>query len=1112
MPDWRDEACAAVDLLIAAEKTTVLEPRWHRIGPAHPGHRSGWYTVDTRGARTELDQLDTLRLDGGSKPTPDSGYPVMEALADGMSIQVRVADFVDLPDGYLWQLRPSSLFLLQCLRDRLADVNEQSLAHQFATGVLAAVPAAGKPVAGFTDAQNEAYRSCLTPGVRLVWGPPGTGKTRVLTEAIATLTARNKRVLLVSSTNIAVDNALFGVVRRGGHAPGELVRVGPPHLREIAEDATVSLPRLVRARLSHVEAKRLDLQSQLVAMRDDIEELADLTAILKDFDPAKLARIQRAMDTAATVPALRAALATAGARLLAAQDEARLADKSTQDILDQVAATGPARQAFAEIRDLNQELDTLTRANDATARRALSAGRLRDETALKVSQAQDMGMLSRFFAGISLATLRTELAAQTQTLDGLVAQAKLEREQLARRRQEVADRSAWLSAQAGYTAADIDAVDALLAAAQQARTRAADTAEATARAEQAARSALRAAESVTAPTGPQVALVQRAQRLGLAEKRARADVLGRTVKADARSRSRLQKRYNEVQEEYENLRKDAEGEVIRDAKVVATTLARFRLSDAVFDGPYDVVLVDEVAAAFLPEVVLAVSRAVKTAVLLGDFMQLPAVVNTDAGKGAPKEVQRWLRDDAFAHCAITSTTDAIAEPGCTALDVQHRFGHDIMGLANAIAYDGLLTAGANVRRGTHDDPEIVLVDTDTLGDLGTVRSTARVTGWWPAGALLCRALADYHLARGEQVGVVTPYRPQVEATLEALRDREGTAPVLVEVGTAHRFQGREFPIVIFDLVEDGTGDRRWMASARGDRGEWERTGIRLFNVAVTRTQTRLYLVGSGTKVRQAGEATPLGQVAKLILAGKARVVTGNQLITAPTVPADQRVPVGAFGAELATILAQQVTVSDIEDESTFYAMFAQRLAEARDVIWIWAAWAATRLDTVLPLLLDAVRRGVRVIVFARGPGDPFQRRPDAQARLDSLRTAGVTVVLVHELHQKIIVIDAETVLIGSLNVLSQKQTREVMLAMHGRHFARKLLEHENAEVFAKPPVCGSCGASTIDLRRTAPKGWYWRCFAAAGDTGTRGDTGPRGEKVCGWTTPVFGPTRKPASA
>ena len=70
----------------------------------------------------------------------------------------------------------------------------------------------------------------------------------VLRRAIADLLTGGKRVLPVSSTNIAVDNALAGVIDELKPPAGLLVRVGTPQLQEIASNAAVSLPRLKAAR------------------------------------------------------------------------------------------------------------------------------------------------------------------------------------------------------------------------------------------------------------------------------------------------------------------------------------------------------------------------------------------------------------------------------------------------------------------------------------------------------------------------------------------------------------------------------------------------------------------------------------------------------------------------------------------------------------------------------------------------------------------------------------------------------------------------------------------------------------------------------------------------
>ena len=59
------------------------------------------------------------------------------------------------------------------------------------------------------DKQKEAVEKILSvPDICLIQGPPGTGKTTVIAEAIYQLVVRNKRVMVASQANLAVDNAL----------------------------------------------------------------------------------------------------------------------------------------------------------------------------------------------------------------------------------------------------------------------------------------------------------------------------------------------------------------------------------------------------------------------------------------------------------------------------------------------------------------------------------------------------------------------------------------------------------------------------------------------------------------------------------------------------------------------------------------------------------------------------------------------------------------------------------------------------------------------------------------------------------------------------------------
>lgn len=64
---------------------------------------------------------------------------------------------------------------------------------------------------GLRTAQKEALHNALTRNLSFVWGPPGTGKSYTLGQVVANLRKQKKRVLLLSTTNVAVDVATFAV-------------------------------------------------------------------------------------------------------------------------------------------------------------------------------------------------------------------------------------------------------------------------------------------------------------------------------------------------------------------------------------------------------------------------------------------------------------------------------------------------------------------------------------------------------------------------------------------------------------------------------------------------------------------------------------------------------------------------------------------------------------------------------------------------------------------------------------------------------------------------------------------------------------------------------------
>lgn len=158
-----------------------------------------------------------------------------------------------------------------------------------------------------------------------------------------------------------------------------------------------------------------------------------------------------------------------------------------------------------------------------------------------------------------------------------------------------------------------------------------------------------------------------------------------------------------------------------------------------------------------------------------------------------------------------------------------------------------------------------------------------------------------------------------------------------------------------------------------------------------------------------------------------------------------------------------------------------------DIVLVDEVGAATLAEVLVPV---AAARQTAVLL-----GDFLQLGPvlkdevrDSPNPLVQLREAATTVVQMQRMHQKIVVVDEHTVMYGSVNTLSSQRQREIMVIHRGADFAAKLLEHEHADVFARPPKCGRCGEQAA-LRRSESvvqaRPWLWRC-------GRR----------CGWEEPV----------
>ncbi|VEU36345.1 unnamed protein product [Pseudo-nitzschia multistriata] len=127
-------------------------------------------------------------------------------------------------DGDSIDGRPRSNFKIRFSQD-LENGSEKQLVE--AVSLPFPKDISGNPVP-FTPAQVEAVRSGLSPGLTLVVGPPGTGKTDVAVQIIASLyhSFPTQRTVIITHSNAALNDIFTKVMARGDIDERYLVRLG----------------------------------------------------------------------------------------------------------------------------------------------------------------------------------------------------------------------------------------------------------------------------------------------------------------------------------------------------------------------------------------------------------------------------------------------------------------------------------------------------------------------------------------------------------------------------------------------------------------------------------------------------------------------------------------------------------------------------------------------------------------------------------------------------------------------------------------------------------------------------------------------------------------------
>ena len=138
--------------------------------------------------------------------------------------------------------------------------------------------------------------------------------------------------------------------------------------------------------------------------------------------------------------------------------------------------------------------------------------------------------------------------------------------------------------------------------------------------------------------------------------------------------------------------------------------------------------------------------------------------------------------------------------------------------------------------------------------------------------------------------------------------------------------------------------------------------------------------------------------------------------------------------------------SSLHDEKTFYKAFLRDLEQSKEEIIIESPFITfERMRTLRPILQRHYERGVKVFIITRDPlehSDGYEIQSESE--IQALESIGIQVLLcTGNHHRKLAILDRTILWEGSLNILSQIHSREIMRRLDGGGFAVEMFNFLN---------------------------------------------------------------------
>ncbi len=473
---------------------------------------------------------------------------------------------------------------------------------------------------------------------------------------------------------------------------------------------------------------------------------------------------------------------------------------------------------------------------------------------------------------------------------------------------------------------------------------------------------------------------------------------------------------------------DVHESILPNAAVVGCTLSKVFADSHLHSDAFDVMILDEASMAQLPAVYFAAGLTKETHYIVsGDFRQLSPISQC---KG--EIAKKWLSRSIFDQAGIQeAANNGIPDTRLVMLDEQFRMHPNIAALINGPMYRGMLKTGNLIIPQKEliasylpfaDEPA-VLIDTSSLNPWSKRPGSSKINLYH---AMIATELTRQILEGGTaSVGIIAPYKPQSEL-ITTMLESAGIPHEKAMAATVHKFQGNERECIIYDTVEgEGTGTRFM-------QGKWTNSGAgRLLNVAISRAEGKFIMIANSRFCFK--KFGPDDAVIRLI-----QDLQDSGFVTGPEdiLPLSGGALTPDTGTELSLANASECS---LWDEQSFYPLFAEEVRNAKEHIVIFSPFMTRyRISQLMDDFRQAISREVRIVCIVREPKDQgsLAKVEGTYALAEECRRVGIEMVtptqnngLSQNFHEKIAFFDNSLVFYGSLNILSQNDSTESMMAM-----------------------------------------------------------------------------------